>query len=170
MIDYVRDDFTRRPERYELILENAGNHLAPALRRRLNPGGMLAYSSGASMRRMAVAMLLSRVAQDVSTFLTTINHDDLMVLRDMVASGRLRPVVDRVYPLAETLAAIAYVEAGNAQERWSSPSSNSHRGNRARRTTFGRRLTVVEEEARVVSAAFTVRNKASSVNGRHMRG
>jgi NADPH:quinone reductase-like Zn-dependent oxidoreductase len=115
VIDYVHGDFTRMRGHNDLIFDNAGNHPSPSLRRRLNPDRRLVYNSGASMRRMAVAVLLSRLGRNVSTFLATINHADLLILRGLIESGKLRSVVDRVYPLGDNGAAIAYVEAGHAR-------------------------------------------------------
>jgi len=115
VIDYTREDFTTRGERYDLILDNAGNHSLSAVRRALTAGGTLVYNSGASMRRIAMAWLLSRMGQKVFTFLAVPNHDDLVVIGALIESGKLRSAIDRTYPLQETGAAIAYVEAGHAR-------------------------------------------------------
>lgn len=115
VIDYARADFTKAGERYDVILDNAGNHSLSALRSALAPGGTIVYNSGASMRRVALARLLSRTGQNVASFLAKINHDDLVVIRNLLASGEVRSVIDRTYPLDEVGAAIAYVEAGHAR-------------------------------------------------------
>jgi NADPH:quinone reductase-like Zn-dependent oxidoreductase len=115
VIDYAREDFTKSGGRYDLILDNAGSRSLSAVRSALTSGGTLVYNSGVSMRRIALAQLLSRMGQKVFVFLARINHDDLVVIRDLIESGRLRSVIDRTYPLHETGAAIAYVEAGHAR-------------------------------------------------------
>ena len=115
VIDYTREDFTREPGRYDLVLDNAGSRSIPALRRILVTGGTLVYNSGASMPRMGMAALLSRMGRNVRTFFAQIRHDDLMVLRDLIEAGKLRSVIDRTYPLDEAGAAMAYVEAGHAR-------------------------------------------------------
>jgi NADPH:quinone reductase-like Zn-dependent oxidoreductase len=115
VIDYTLEDFTRSGGRYEVILDNAGNRSLSAVRSVLASGGTLVYNSGASLRRIALAQLLSRLGQKVFMFLAKLNHDDLMVIRDLIGSGQLRSVIDRTYPLHETGAAIAYVEAGHAR-------------------------------------------------------
>jgi NADPH:quinone reductase-like Zn-dependent oxidoreductase len=115
VIDYAREDFTRSGGRYDVILDNAGSRSLSAVRGALTSGGTLVYNSGASMRRIALAQLLSRMGQKVFVFLARINHDDLVVIRDLIESGKLRSVIDRTYPLHETGAAIAYVEAGHAR-------------------------------------------------------
>lgn len=115
VIDYVREDFTKGGERYDVILDNAGNHSLSAVRRALTAGGVLVYNSGASMRRIAMAQLLSRMGRKVFMFLAKLNHDDLVVIRALIESGKVRSAIDRTYPLHETAAAVAYVEAGHAR-------------------------------------------------------
>ena len=115
VIDYTREDFTKGGERYDVILDNAGSHSLSAVRRALTAGGTLVYNSGASMRRIAMAQLLSRMGQKVFTFLAKLNHDDLVVIGSLIESGKLRAAIDRTYPLYETAAAVAYVEAGHAR-------------------------------------------------------
>ena len=115
VLDYTRDDFTRRGERYDVILDNAGNHAISAVRRVLAPGGMYVYNSGAVMRRVGWAILLGRMGRNVRMFLAHPNQADLQVLRELMEAGKLRTVIDRTYPLAETPAALEYVEHGHAR-------------------------------------------------------
>jgi NADPH:quinone reductase-like Zn-dependent oxidoreductase len=115
VLDYNNEDFTRSGVHYDVILDNAGNHSLSSLRRTLSAGGTLVYNSGASMGRIAMAQLLSRIGTNVSSFLARLNHDDLVTIQSLMESGKLRSMIDRRYPLAETAAAIAYVEAGHAR-------------------------------------------------------
>ena len=115
VIDYTREDFTKAGARYDMILDNVGNHSLSAVRGALAAHGTLVYNSGASMRRIALAQLLWRVGQNVRMFSTQRNHDDLDAISRLIESGQLRSVMDRTYPLAQTAAAIAYVEAGHAR-------------------------------------------------------
>lgn len=115
VVDYTREDFTKNPARYDLVLDNAGSRPISAVRRTLATGGTLVYNSGASMPRVALAQLLSRVGQKVFMFLASITHDDLVAMRDLIEAGKVRSVIDRTYPLGEVGAAIAYVEAGHAR-------------------------------------------------------
>lgn len=115
VIDYTREDFTKGAARYDVVFENGGSHPVSAVQRTLKPGGILVYNSGASMRRVAMAQLRSRLGQRVYMYLANMNRADLMVIRGFIEQGKVKPVVDRTFPLAETPAAISYVEAGKAR-------------------------------------------------------
>src|SRR5260370_37124779 len=95
--------------------DNAGTHTLSAVRRVLAAEGTLVYNSGAPVRRIALAMLLSRMGQKVFTFLAKLNRDDLEVIRALIESGKVRSIIDRTFPLQEVAAAIAYVEAGHGR-------------------------------------------------------
>jgi NADPH:quinone reductase-like Zn-dependent oxidoreductase len=60
--------------------------------------------------------MLSRfVGQKLGTFVSSENHEDMIVLKDLIESGKLTPVIDRTYPLSETPEAIRYLEQGHAR-------------------------------------------------------
>jgi len=115
VIDYAQGDFTQEPQRYDLVLDNAGNHPISALRRVLTGRGILVYNSGASIRSIAIAQLRMRLGQNVRMFLANLNHADLVTLSGLIRQGELSSVIDRTYPLAEAPAAISYVAAGHAR-------------------------------------------------------
>jgi NADPH:quinone reductase-like Zn-dependent oxidoreductase len=117
VIDYTRDDFTRRPARYDLVMEISGTRPLRAIRKVLAPGGRLvvvgAIGHGliAPVDRMLFAFLLQRVGGgDVIPFLSQTSKPDLLALRDFAEAGQLTPVIDRTYPLAEVPDAIDYVQ------------------------------------------------------------
>jgi NADPH:quinone reductase-like Zn-dependent oxidoreductase len=120
VIDYTREDFTTGTERYDLILDNVGNHSMAQTRRALTPRGTL-ISNGCGhedgkLGRTVLAMLASKlVKQQPSPTVTTQNHDDLVALRGLVEAGKVTPVIDRTYPLIETAQAIGHVAAGHAR-------------------------------------------------------
>ena len=60
-------------------------------------------------------MLSPVVGQKLGTFVSSENHEDMIVLKDLIESGKVAPVVDRTYPLAEVPEAIRYLEAGHAR-------------------------------------------------------
>ena len=122
VIDYTREDFTTRAGAWELIFDNVENRSLSEVRRALTPDGTLVLNSGtgASGLRMLVRLVrpivLSRFTrQSMRRFLSNPNHADLMVLRDLVEAGRLRPAIDRTYALDEAVAALQHIAAGHAR-------------------------------------------------------
>jgi NADPH:quinone reductase-like Zn-dependent oxidoreductase len=120
VIDYTREDFTTGAERYDLILDNVGNHSMAQTRRALSPGGTLISNGGGhaagKLGRTVRAMLASMIVREqASPTVKTQNHDDLVALKDLVEAGKVTPVIDRTYPLIQTPEAIDHVAAGHAR-------------------------------------------------------
>jgi NADPH:quinone reductase-like Zn-dependent oxidoreductase len=123
VIDYTRDDFTRPGQQYDLILDIAGSRPLLACRRVLTSNGILVLVGPADGRRMLPilarlvgAIVLSRFAsQKLLPFLATTKNADLRVLRELVESGKVTPVIDRTYPLSQAPDAIRYLEQGHAR-------------------------------------------------------
>jgi NADPH:quinone reductase-like Zn-dependent oxidoreductase len=124
VIDYTREDFTRSSDRYDVIFDLVGNHTLRAMRRALGPRGVFVGCGGggpdessgkllAAMLGQAIAARFSR--QRLTGIFAKINEDDLNVLAGMLASGAVKPELDRSYPLSETAAAVGYVEGGHAR-------------------------------------------------------
>jgi NADPH:quinone reductase-like Zn-dependent oxidoreductase len=123
VIDYTREDPTRSGQRYDLIFQLAGTRSPSDLRRALTPKGTLVLSSGESdgrwigpLGRVIKAALLSPfVSQRLGTFEAKARQEDLQVLKELIESGKVSPVIDRTYPLREVPEAIRYLEAGHAR-------------------------------------------------------
>jgi NADPH:quinone reductase-like Zn-dependent oxidoreductase len=123
VIDYTREDFTRSGQTYDLIFQLAGTRSPSDLRRALTPKGTLVLSSGESDGRwigplgrvIKAAVLSPFLRQRLVTFEAKQSKDDLRVLKELVESGKLVPVIDRTYPLIETSEAIRYLETGHAR-------------------------------------------------------
>ncbi len=122
VIDYTREDFTRRDERYDLILDNVGTRPLSDIRRALAPGGIL-LSNGAPvggwtrpLGRILRVLVSSWFVREQGRPIVQVNHRaDLTAVCDLVETGRLRPVIDRTVPLAEAPDAIGRVADGHAQ-------------------------------------------------------
>ena len=123
VIDYTQEDFTQSGQRYDFILDNVGNHSLPDCRRALTPKGTFQPNSGGHssgrwigpMGRVVKALVVSLfVRQQLRPFLSTNNKADLVVLKELIETGKVRPVIDRTYPLSETPEAIGYVGEGHA--------------------------------------------------------
>ncbi len=122
VIDYTRENFTRKGERYDLIIDNVGNHSLLALRRGLARSGlvvMVGMAKGnwiAPIVRMLGASLLTRFgSQKIGFMLTEVKREDLLFLKGLIEAGQVNPVIDRRYPLSEVPDAIRYLETMRAR-------------------------------------------------------
>jgi NADPH:quinone reductase-like Zn-dependent oxidoreductase len=123
VIDYTRADFTKLEQRYDLILECVGNHSFSACRRVLDSKGrfvMVGAPHEMSMMglvaQMTKPLLLSLfVSQKAVMFIAKSSQDDLTLLGELIATGKLKPVIDRRYSLSEAAAAFRHLEEGHAR-------------------------------------------------------
>ena len=120
VIDYTREDFRKGSGRYDLILDNVGDHPMAATRQALTPAGLLISNggghAGGKLGRVIRGMVASMfVRQQAKPTVKTTNRDDLAALAELVEAGKITPVIDATYPLAETAAAIRHVGTGRAR-------------------------------------------------------
>jgi NADPH:quinone reductase-like Zn-dependent oxidoreductase len=126
LIDYTKEDYTAGDQRYDVIYDLVNNHSFAERRRILKPGGIcvLAGVGGSGMREETLsrflggltASLRSKVSSEkFVSFGVDINKQDLGVLRDLTASGKIAPALTKTYPLTETAAAYKYLETGHVQ-------------------------------------------------------
>jgi NADPH:quinone reductase-like Zn-dependent oxidoreductase len=123
VVDYTREDFTRSGQRYDLILDCVGNRSLSATRRVLNPNGTLIMAGGQAGRWMIgplargiQARVISRFgSQNLVGIFAKSNQQDLTVMSELIATGKVTPVIDRRYPLSELPEAIRYLEEGHAR-------------------------------------------------------
>lgn len=130
VIDYTAEDFTREDRRYDLIVQVAGNRTVPELLGVVAPKGSLVVVGGGVGREeqesgggmlevmslMIKGQLLSRfVRQRALLFMAKIRRSDLELIAELIEAGKLRPVIDRTYPLTQAAEAIRYLEGGHAR-------------------------------------------------------
>jgi len=122
VLDYTKADFTQTGRRYDLILDVAFNHAWADYERALQPDGVLVGVGGpktnrwvgALGRRLRVALAARTGSRKAPIFVASPNKQDLLVLRDLIESGRVMPFIERRYPLGELAEAIDYVAQGHA--------------------------------------------------------
>ena len=125
VIDYKKQDYTVGDHRYDVILDNVGNRSLSDNRRVLAENGKYVLIGGGGpndhrwigpMGRVAHAYVASKFAdQELGMFLAQMKKDDLMVLHDLLAAGKMTPVIDRRYEFSDLPEAIRYLEEGHAR-------------------------------------------------------
>jgi NADPH:quinone reductase-like Zn-dependent oxidoreductase len=123
VIDYTRDDFTQNTTRYDLIVDNVGNHSLSAIRGVLQPSGRHVRVGSTSREPwlgpmigwIKSAVVSPFVEQKSTAFVSSFNQTDLETLAELMQSGKVTAAIDRRYPLTDTGAAIAYLETGRAR-------------------------------------------------------
>jgi NADPH:quinone reductase-like Zn-dependent oxidoreductase len=117
MFDYTQVDFARTGKQFDLILAANGDRSIWDYRRTLKATGRYVMSGG-SNRQLGEALflgpLLSIGGQKLGNLLAKPNRSDLLVLKDLIEVGKVRPVIERCYPLSEVPEAIRHLETGHA--------------------------------------------------------
>ncbi len=123
VVDYTTADFTKSERGYDVLLDCAVNHALSEYRRVLRPGGTCAIVGGPKkmstiglLKYLVVPKLMTRSeGQKFITFITRLNERDLPEMAKFLKTGKITPVIDRVYPLSEIAEAVRYVETGHAR-------------------------------------------------------
>jgi NADPH:quinone reductase-like Zn-dependent oxidoreductase len=123
VVDYTTEDFTDGPTRYDVILDNVSSLPLTRLRGALTPQGTLVLNGGGSpghvfgpvagILRAVVASAL--VSQRLRPLPSRQNREELLAVTGLIEDGKLTPVVDRTYPLADTVEGLRHVEQGHAR-------------------------------------------------------
>lgn len=124
VIDYTRDDFTRMGQHFDLVIDNAASRPLLAMRRVIAPGGKLVMVGasrgdwvGPMVRIVAAGQLARFGSRRMTGMLTDPNRKDLLTVTELIEAGKMAPVVDRSYPLAQTADALRYLETMHARAK-----------------------------------------------------
>ncbi|MEU6546901.1 NAD(P)-dependent alcohol dehydrogenase [Streptomyces sp. NPDC046859] len=128
VIDRAQEDFARRAERWDVVLDLVGNRSLGDLRRALAPTGTLVlsgggvYEGGSVVGPMALFLQRQMVApfargQRLLDVAARQSRANLAALRELAESGRIAPVVERTYELGEAAEAIRYLEVEHARAK-----------------------------------------------------
>ena len=119
VIDYTREDFTRHEQRYDLILGANAYHPVFAYRRALKRRGVFVMAGGGGAAIAQVLLLgpvLSRMgSKKARFFIANPKKADLILLAELLETGKVVPVIDKRYPLTDAAEAMRYLEAGHAR-------------------------------------------------------
>jgi NADPH:quinone reductase-like Zn-dependent oxidoreductase len=114
VLDRFRDDFTKSGETYDVIFDAVGKQSFRRARRSLNPGGTYITADLGFMYHVPLAALVTRFvgSKRARLGIGRYHKDDLQLVKELVESGKYRPVIDRTYALDEVVEATRYVETG----------------------------------------------------------
>lgn len=117
VIDYTKHDFTKTGLTYDAIIDNVGNRSFSDYRRALAPGGICVPNTGhGGMSYVIKAYMLSAVMkQQARPFMAVPSASDLGYLRELIDTGKLKPVIDKTYPFEQTAEALRYMEEEHAR-------------------------------------------------------
>jgi NADPH:quinone reductase-like Zn-dependent oxidoreductase len=124
VIDYTREDFTQNEQKYDLIFAVNGYHPILKYRRILNPRGVYVLAGASSahifsaiFQAVVIGRLISRSGGQKLGFMgiAEIKQEDLVTLKELLEAGKIVPVIDRRYPLSETVEAVRYLAQGHAR-------------------------------------------------------
>ena len=123
VIDYTCADFADGDIRYDAIIDTGGNTPLSHLRRAVAPQGRVVLVGGETdgtflggfARQLRAQLVSPLFAQKMKLFGAKENAQDLVVLAELVESGKVTPAVDRTFPLAESAAAVRYLQDGHAR-------------------------------------------------------
>lgn len=118
VIDYTKEDFTKNGQCYDLIIAANGYHSISDYKRALSPNGIYVMAGGSVAQMFEVMLagpLISMTGKKKMRGVSAKpNKKDLLFLKELLEAGKIKPVMDRRYPLSEVADAIRYLEEGHA--------------------------------------------------------
>jgi NADPH:quinone reductase-like Zn-dependent oxidoreductase len=121
VIDYTKEDFTRKGQQYDLIFDTVGNLSVSDCQRALSPHGICSVAGFTTMSLLLQVVLLgawvSKTGRKKIGRMETAkpNKKDLAVIKELLEAGNIVPVIDRTYRLSQVSEAIRYLETGRAR-------------------------------------------------------
>jgi NADPH:quinone reductase-like Zn-dependent oxidoreductase len=125
VIDYTQEDFTQSGQRYDLVMDIAGSRSWSAYKQILKPEATFVIVGAPKGNRVLgplahiikLRLAALRASQKLVFFIAQFNREDMIVLQELMESGKMKPVIDRTHPLGETAEALRYLGTGHARAK-----------------------------------------------------
>ena len=118
VIDYTKEDFTKKGQQYDLVLATAGYRSIFDYKRALAPGGYY-VATGGEMAQIFQPMLLGPLVSSDGRKLTNLamkpDKEDLTYIKELIEASKVTPVIDKSYPLSELPEALKYYGEGRSR-------------------------------------------------------
>lgn len=115
VVDYSREDVTRQERRFDLIFDVAAFRPVSEYKRVLAPGGRYIVAGGSIARIFQVMFLSLFKAKSMRVVIARVVQQDLLLIAEMMAVGKVKSVIDKRFPLSETAEALRYFEEGQVR-------------------------------------------------------
>jgi len=120
VVDYTQEDLTKSSQQYDLILDNVGNLSVATYKRLLKDGGTAVVAGFTTMGRMLSVVVLGGLSskfgnKKIGSMLAQPTQADLLALNELLETGKVKSVIDKCYPFAESAEAIRYLETSRAR-------------------------------------------------------
>jgi len=112
VIDYTKEDFTKRGETYDIIFDTVGKSPFSGSKRSLKKEGIYLFTTYGLPRFFRILWLNLTSSKKAISGLLEETTEDLIFLRELIEAGKLKVVIDRRYPLEQAAEAHRYVETG----------------------------------------------------------
>ena len=112
VIDYTKEDFIQAGKVYDLILGANGERSLADYKRALSSNGIYVCTGG-SMKQIFSSLIFGN--KKIKNLSSKPNKKDLLFIKELLETGKVKPVIDKIYPLAELADAFRYFETGKVK-------------------------------------------------------
>ena len=115
VVDYTKEDITQKGRKFDLILDIAAYRSSSDYKKIMNPGARY-FIAGGSVKRLIGLMFKSMFGnKNMGTMVAKVNEADLLIIKELLAKGKIKSFVHKIYPLEKTAEAVKFLEEGHVK-------------------------------------------------------
>ncbi len=116
VIDYTKEDFTKNGLQYDLIIDNVASRSIFAIKRALSSNGRYVIIGGTTIMQFVIlGPLIAITGKKMGLLIHNTKLADIKIMNELLETGKVAPVIDKVYPLSEVPEALRYFGEGHAK-------------------------------------------------------